>query len=167
MPKSLPKGGVELFSLAPRFVGNIQKGIDYIGDLDRFEEQLEAHTAITSYFGDYRLSLHTGSDKFSIYPYFAEYLGENVHVKTAGISYPEAIRLVSEKNPELFRRIHESALYRFDEDRATYHVKSDLSKVPGPSKLPDEKLPDLLDKDDPRQVFHATYGSVLGHTGES
>lgn len=162
--KELTERGVELFSLAPRFVGNIQKGIDYIGDLGQFEDQLKAHAAIASSFGDYRLSLHSGSDKFSIYPYFAEYLGNNIHVKTAGTSYLEAIRLVAEKDPELFRKIHEFALDRFDEDRATYHVETDLSKVPGPNDLPDEGLPDLFDEDDPRQVFHVTYGSVLSHT---
>ncbi|MEF8798060.1 MAG: tagaturonate epimerase family protein [Candidatus Bipolaricaulota bacterium] len=161
--KELQERGVDLFSLAPRFVGNIQKGIDYIGDLDRFEEQLKAHAAIANSFGDYRLSLHSGSDKFSIYPYFSKYLGENVHVKTAGTSYLEAIRLVAEKDPELFRMIHEFALERFDEDRATYHVETDLSNVPGPEELPDEELPDLFDEDDPRQVFHVTYGSVLSH----
>ncbi|MCF7890290.1 tagaturonate epimerase family protein [Candidatus Bipolaricaulota bacterium] len=161
--KELTERGVDLFSLAPRFVGDIEKGIDYIGDLDRFEEQLKAHAAIARSFGDYRLSLHSGSDKFSIYPYFAEYLGEKVHVKTAGTSYLEAIRLVAEKDPDLFRRIHEFALERFDEDRATYHVETDLSEVPGPGELSDEKLPDLFDRDDPRQVFHVTYGSVLNH----
>ncbi|MFB6291590.1 MAG: tagaturonate epimerase family protein [Candidatus Bipolaricaulia bacterium] len=159
--RELTERGVELFSLAPRFVGNIQKGIDYIGDLEVFEEHLRAHAAIANYFGNYRLSLHSGSDKFSIYPYFAEYLGEGVHVKTAGTSYLEAIRLVAEKNPDLFRKVHAFALERFDEDRATYHVETDLSKVPGPEELPDEDLPDLLDEDDSRQVFHVTYGSVL------
>jgi hypothetical protein len=159
--KELQERGVELFSLAPRFVGNIQKGIDYIGDLQVFEDQLKAHAAIANSFGGYRLSLHSGSDKFSIYPYFADYLDELVHVKTAGTSYLEAIRLVGEKNPELFRRIHEFALDRFDEDRATYHVETDLSNVPGPEELPDEELPGLLDEDDSRQVFHVTYGSVL------
>jgi len=159
--KELTERGVELFSLAPRFVGNIQKGIDYIGELDRFEEQLKAHAAIASSYGGYRLSLHSGSDKFSIYPYFAKYLGENVHVKTAGTSYLEAVRLVAEKDPELFRDLHDFALERFEEDRATYHVETDLSKVPSPCELPDEQLPELLDRDDPRQVFHVTYGSVL------
>jgi len=159
--KELTDRGVELFSLAPRFVGNIQKGIDYIGDLDHFEKQLKAHAAIASTYGDYRLSLHSGSDKFSIYPYFAEYLRENVHVKTAGTSYLEAIRLVAEKDPALFRELHDFALERFEEDRATYHVETDLSQVPSPCELPDDQLPELLNQDDPRQVFHVTYGSVL------
>jgi len=159
--KELTDRGVELFSLAPRFVGNIQKGIDYIGDLDRFEEQLKEHAAIASSYGDYRLSLHSGSDKFSIYPYFANYLGEKIHVKTAGTSYLEAIRLVAKEDPELFRELHEFALERFDEDRATYHVETNLDAVPGPEELDEEELPHLLDQDDPRQVFHVTYGSVL------
>lgn len=159
--KEINDSGVDLFSLAPRFVGNIQKGIDYIGDLDQFSNQLNAHGAIANSFGNYRLSLHSGSDKFSIYPYFAEQLSEKIHVKTAGTSYLEALRLVAEVAPDIFREIYAFSLSRFDEDRATYHVETDLDKVPSPNEVPEEDLPGLLDKDDPRQVLHVAYGSVL------
>lgn len=159
--KELIDRDVNLFSLAPRFAGNIQKGIDYIGDLDLFEDQLKAHGAIANTYGNYRLSLHSGSDKFTIYPYFGEYLGHTVHIKTAGTSYLEAIRLVAQKDPGLFRDIYRYSLDRFDKDRATYHVETDLEKVPLPEEVDDGDLPGLLDEDDPRQVLHVAYGSVL------
>src|SRR5215218_3562444 len=55
-------------SLAPRFIGRFEKGVDYIGDLDALDAELGQHAAVTSYFGTYKLSLHSGSDKFSVYP---------------------------------------------------------------------------------------------------
>ena len=52
--------------MAPRFCGEFQKGIDYIGDIDLFNKELHIHSQIADYF-KYKLSIHSGSDKFSIY----------------------------------------------------------------------------------------------------
>ncbi|MFB6152524.1 MAG: tagaturonate epimerase family protein [Haloarculaceae archaeon] len=162
----LDRRGIEATSVAPRFVGSLEKGIDYIGDLDEFEESLKAHVAIAETYGPYRLSLHSGSDKFSIYPYFDEYASDYQHVKTAGTSYLEAVRVVAEEEPDLYREIHEFALERFDEDKKTYHVNTDLSKVPDVDELGDDELGRVLDQDDGRQLLHITYGSVLSATDE-
>jgi len=167
--RELKQAGVELTSLAPRFIGNIQKGIDYIGDLEDFENSFKDHAAIARELGPYKLSLHSGSDKFSIYPPIGKYSRGLFHVKTAGTSYLEAVRVIAKRNPELLRRIYEFALDRFEEDRATYHVETDLEKVPAPEELKEmkgEELARLLDEDDSRQVFHITYGSVLSWKGE-
>ena len=64
--------GVRWVSLAPRYVGACEKGIDYIGDLDAFRRHFAAHLAVARTYGPYKLSLHSGSDKFSIYPIAAE-----------------------------------------------------------------------------------------------
>jgi len=162
----LDRRGVEVTSLAPRFVGSLEKGIDYIGDLDEFEEHLKGHVAIAETYGPYRLSLHSGSDKFSIYPFFEKYASDYQHVKTAGTSYLEAIRVVAENDPDLYREIHAFALERFDEDKATYHVNTDLSNVPDVDNLADDELPTILDGDDGRQLLHITYGSVLSATDD-
>src|SRR5690606_31863501 len=58
---------IPVVSLAPRFVGKFQKGVDYMGDIARFEAELARHVAILQHFNCYKLSIHTGSDKFSIY----------------------------------------------------------------------------------------------------
>ncbi|RPI30963.1 MAG: hypothetical protein EHM70_12635, partial [Chloroflexota bacterium] len=84
--------GVSWVSLAPRFVGRFEKGVDYIGDLAVFEKELGSHASILKFFDSYKLSLHSGSDKFSIYPLVAQYSSGRVHVKTAGTSYLEALR---------------------------------------------------------------------------
>ena len=59
--------GVRWASLAPRFVGRFEKGVDYIGDLAAFDADMRVHAAIARAFGPYKISLHSGSDKFSIY----------------------------------------------------------------------------------------------------
>jgi hypothetical protein len=156
--------GAPVVSLAPRFVGKFQKGVDYIGDLDHFERELIRHTAIMHHFGSYKLSIHTGSDKFSIYPAIARHTHGLVHVKTAGTSYLEAIR-VAAQNPPLFRRMLELARVRFEKDRKSYFLDAQLSQVPENGALTDTALPELLEQFDARQVLHVTFGSILDEFG--
>jgi hypothetical protein len=153
--------GVRWVSLAPRFVGRFEKGVDYIGDLAEFEATLARHVAVARCLGPYKLSLHSGSDKFSIYPVFARHAGDLVHLKTAGTSYLEALRVIADVAPGLFREILAFALERYTEDRATYHVSADPSRVPRPDELADHALTAILDDFHGRQVLHVTFGSVL------
>ena len=55
-------GGMKLVSLAPRFIGDFEKGVDYKGDVDALEASLNDHAAIARRLGPYKLSLHSGSD---------------------------------------------------------------------------------------------------------
>src|SRR5215217_8521349 len=89
--------GVRWVSLAPRYVGRFEKGVDYLGDVAGFEEDIEVHAAIArtvSPDAPYKLSLHSGSDKFSVYPAFVRQTRGLAHLKTAGTSYLEALRTV-------------------------------------------------------------------------
>jgi len=153
--------GVEWVSLAPRFVGEFEKGVDYIGDLGNFERSFAAHVAVAQHFGPYKISIHSGSDKFSIYPIAARLAGGLVHLKTAGTSYLEALRAIATIDPPLFREIMGFAVERYPEDRASYHVSADLAKVPAPGSLGDDDLPGILDQFDTREALHVTFGSVL------
>jgi len=153
-------------SLAPRYVGRFEKGVDYIGDLDTFDQELAQHAAIARVLGPYKLSIHSGSDKFSIYPSFVRHAGSLVHLKTAGTSYLEALRAIAGADPELFRRILTFALGRYDEDRATYHVSAEVDQVPRPTDLPDAELTRVLHLFDGREVLHVTFGSVLERFGK-
>jgi hypothetical protein len=148
-------------SLAPRFVGRFEKGVDFRGDLDELARTLDGHARIARALGPYKLSLHSGSDKFSVYPLIAEATGGLVHLKTAGTSYLEALRVAAEHDPKLFREILGLARERFETDRASYLIGAELSKVPAPDDLTADRLPALLDDDDARQVLHVTYGSAL------
>jgi hypothetical protein len=162
----LKRLGVKWVSLAPRYIGEFEKGVDYIGDLDAFDVELARHAAVARALGPYKLSIHSGSDKFSIYPVFARNAGELVHLKTAGTSLLEEQRAVAEVNPALFREILACAIERYPQDRATYHVSAQLSKVPRPDTVEDSELPSLLDQFDAREVVHVTFGSTLDAYGD-
>ncbi len=161
----LKRLGVQWVSLAPRYVGRFEKGVDYIGDLATFEVELAKHAAIARVLGPYKLSIHSGSDKFSIYPIFARHTRGLVHLKTAGTSYLEALRVMAQVEPPLFREILAFAIERYPEDRATYHVSAKLARVPAPDALADSGLSTLLDQFDARQVLHVTFGSMLDRFG--
>ena len=158
--------GIRPVSLAPRFVGRFEKGVDYIGDLAEFEAQFRQHVAVAQALGPYKISLHSGSDKFSIYPIAARLAGELVHVKTAGTSYLEALRAIAQVEPSLFREILGFALARYPIDRQSYHVSADTARVPDPAGLTDDDLATVLDSFDGRQVLHVTFGSVLTNRDE-
>jgi len=161
----LQRLGVTWVSLAPRFVGRFEKGVDFIGDLDELEQDIARHVAVMQCVGGYKLSVHSGSDKFSVYPLAARHAGELVHVKTAGTSYLEALRVIAEVDPAFFREILGFSRNRYDDDRATYHVSARKENVPLPADVPDADLPGLLDQFDARQVLHVAYGSVLDRFG--
>jgi hypothetical protein len=166
--------GMKLVSLAPRFLGELEKGIDYIGDVAEFERSLRDHHAISELVGPYKLSLHSGSDKLAIYPALARATGGRFHVKTAGTSYLEALRVVAIEDAHLFRRICEFARTKYPVDRATYHVHATLESVPPPAAISDdrqleqvylERWEDIAEGQGftapGRQILHCTFGSVL------
>lgn len=111
--------------------------------------------------GGYKLSVHSGSDKFSVYPILAEATRGAIHLKTAGTSYLEALRAVAEADIDLFREIAAVARACYDADRRTYHVSGSASDVPEPGGIAADGACALLDHVGARQVFHVTYGSVL------
>jgi hypothetical protein len=151
-----------IVSLAPRFVGDFEKAVDYKGDLALFEGSLRQHMAIAEQFGPYKMSVHSGSDKFSIYPSLGRICRGCFHVKTAGTSYLEALRVVCRVDQEFFRSIVQFARQRFESDRASYHISARLDLVPEASELNDGELEKIyLDQDDGRQILHVTFGSVL------
>lgn len=161
--------GVEVVSLAPRFVGRFEKGVDFRpdagGDLAELVKTLDGHARIARALGPYKLSLHSGSDKFSVYAAIAEATGGLVHLKTAGTSYLEALRVAAVHAPELFRRALAIGIERFETDRKSYLIGASLTRVPRPETLADAQLPALLDDDDARQVLHVTFGSALDALG--
>jgi len=156
----LKRMAVKVVSLAPRFVGAFEKGIDYKGSIAEFEEQYKQHVAIARYCGPYKLSIHSGSDKFSIYPIIGRLSGELLHVKTAGTSYLEALRVICRTDKKLFREIIEFCRGRFETDKQSYHVSAQLTAVS--KQLEDSDLENwYLENEAGRQILHVTFGSVL------
>jgi hypothetical protein len=162
----LKREGVEPYSIAPRFCGEFQKGIDYIGDIEQFERELADHAAICDHFG-YKLSVHSGSDKFSVFPLVAKYTNGRFHLKTAGTNWLEAVRTVARVNPSLYRRMHEYAAAHVGEALKYYHVSADFGKVKPLNEVSDAELPEYMNEDNARQLIHITYGLLLTAKDES
>ena len=156
----LTKNGVILATVAPRFCGEFQKGIDYIGDVAQFDAELKYHAAIARKFG-YKLSIHSGSDKFSVFPSIGRETNGNFHVKTAGTNWLEAMKVVAQADPKFYRELHKFALEHFVEATAYYHVTTNLNNIPDVDTVADEDLPALFNNNDSRQLIHITYGLIL------
>ena len=168
--------GMKLVSLAPRYIGDFEKGVDYKGDVAALERSLEDHAAIAGLLGPYKLSLHSGSDKVSMYPALARATKGRFHVKTAGTSYLEALRVVAKHDEALFRRIIAFSRSRYNTDKATYHVSATLentvpeSEIADSTRLEQEYLERWADvpggkgfTKPGRQILHCAFGSVLTH----
>ncbi len=158
---ALSRRGVTLTSLAPRFVGKFHKGVDYIGSTEAFAADLAMHARIADLFG-HKLSLHSGSDKFSIFGLVAPATGGRFHLKTSGTSWLVAVRTLARHEPGLYRRIHACAREHFGQARAYYHVDAEPGRIPNAAALSDARLPGLFDLDDSRQLIHITYGYLIG-----
>jgi len=157
----LMRMGVEFVSLAPRFVGDFEKGIEYKGDIELFKEHYLKHIAIAKYFGTYKVSFHSGSDKFRVYDAVGS-LGEAlIHIKTAGTSYLEALKVVAMRDPSLFREILDFSVSLYDLERKSYHVTADMKKIKSGKDYTDSELIALFESADARQALHVTYGRVL------
>jgi hypothetical protein len=162
----LKRLGVTLVSLAPRFIGDFEKGIEYKGDLEAFRREFVKHAAVARRFGPYKISIHSGSDKFAIYHAIGSLGISAVHVKTAGTSWLEALRTVAATEPALFREILEQARACYDKDRASYHVTAREGLLQPTKAYSAPDLRSLLDDDNARQILHVTFGSILSASDE-
>jgi hypothetical protein len=158
---ALSHRGVKIDALAPRFIGEFQKAIDYRGNLEDFCKQFYQHVLIAKEYGNYKISIHSGSDKFSAFPPMGELAEGGLHLKTAGTSWLEAVRLIASISPSLYREMHRWALSKFGEASKLYHVTTDLNRIPKLEEIQDQELPTLLDQNDSRQLLHITYGYLL------
>jgi len=136
---------IPLQTIAPKFTGRFNKGVDYVGDLAQFEKEFNDDLAVIAFavkeFGlpaNLKLSVHSGSDKFSIYPAIRRALkktGAGLHIKTAGTTWlEELIGLASAGGDALAlaKDVYTQALARFDELCGPYSTVIDIDK----SRLP-------------------------------
>ena len=161
MINELIRLGCRFVSVAPRYVGLFEKGTEYIGSLDDLRANLEAHHAVAEHFGPYKISLHSGSDKFSIYPLVARATERVLHLKTSGTTWLVACDLAAHYAPDLFREIYAIAREDYRRTSLAYHVSADLSKTPEPAAATDADLPGIGAAHDSRQLLHVGYGAVL------
>ena len=159
--RELRRRSVIVSSLAPRFIGEFQKAVDYIGDVAEFDRQFKVHAEIARANGNYKISVHSGSDKFAVYPSIGQNTRHYLHLKTAGTSWLVAVTLIAEKEPALYRKMHQAALDNFDAMLKLYHITADLTRIPALDTLSDAELPKLMTQPDARQLLHITYGPLL------
>jgi hypothetical protein len=133
-------------TIAPKFTGRFNKGVDYVGDIRQFEREFNDDLAVIAFavreFGlpaDLKLSVHSGSDKFSIYPAIRRAIrnsGAGLHVKTAGTTWLEeliGLALAGGEGLTIARDCYTQALGRFDELCGPYATVIDINKLKLPS----------------------------------
>jgi len=157
----LRRMNVEFVSLAPRFIGGFEKGVDYKGDIRVFKNEYLKHLAISDHFGSYKISFHSGSDKFSVYKAVASIGRGTIHIKTAGASYLEALKVIAIVEPNLFKEILTFSVRVYEEEKKSYKVSADPDRVKDVDELNDNELEGLFLSDDVRQILHVAYGRVL------
>jgi len=137
---------IPLSTIAPKFSGQFNKGIDYLGDLDQFSKEFEQDIAVVQFaFKEFslperlKLSVHSGSDKFSIYNPIQKALKKfdaGVHIKTAGTTWLEEVIGLAKAGGDgldLAKDIYRQAYSRFDELCKPYATVIDIDKGKLPS----------------------------------
>ena len=147
---ALADEGVKLQTIAPKFTGRFNKGVDYVGDLVQFGKEFNDDLAVIAYsiakYGlpeNLKLSVHSGSDKFSIYPIIGTAIrrtGAGVHIKTAGTTWLEELIGLAEAGSDgltLSKEIYANALENVDALCAPYAsvIDIDAEKLPSANEV--------------------------------
>lgn len=142
--------GIPAQTIAPKFTGRFNKGVDYVGDLVQFEREFNDDLAVIRFavqqFGlpkNLKLSVHSGSDKFSIYPIINRAIhrfGAGLHLKTAGTTWLEELIGLAEADGDglqLAKDIYAEAYGRFEELRQPYATVIDIDwqALPTPEEV--------------------------------
>ena len=136
-------------TIAPKFTGRFNKGVDYVGDVAQFTKEFDEDLAVIAFaverFGlpaNLKLSVHSGSDKFSIYGPIREAIGSRgagLHLKTAGTTWLEELIGLAAAGGEglrIAKDVYAAALGRFDELAGPYASVIDIDR----SKLPSQEV---------------------------
>jgi hypothetical protein len=145
---ALSDEAIPLQTIAPKFTGRFNKGVDYVGDIAQFEKEFNDDLAVIAFavqqYGfppSLKLSVHSGSDKFSIYGPIRRALrrsGAGLHLKTAGTTWLEEIIGLAAADGgglALAKEIYAGALEHIDELCAPYAAVLDIERGRLPSAL--------------------------------
>jgi tagaturonate epimerase len=148
--KMIAETNIPINTIAPKFTGRFNKGVDYKGDILKFEQEFEADLLVIKYaianFGlpsNLKISVHSGSDKFSIYPIIGKLVRKHnsgLHLKTAGTTWLEEVIGLAKsggKGLEMAKRIYREAYNRLDELTKPYAsvVEIDPAQLPTPDEV--------------------------------
>ena len=174
--------GIPVRTIAPKFTGSFLKGVDYVGDVAAFAREFEQDLAVVAFAagtfhlpGDVKLSVHTGSDKFSLYPLMHRAIRRfdaGLHIKTAGTTWLEEVIGLAEAGGEGLRAakdIYTLSFGRFDELCGPYLqvISIDRSKLPPPAEVaswPGEVFAGALRHDPLHRGFNPDFRQLV-HVG--
>jgi hypothetical protein len=174
--------GIPAQTIAPKFTGRFNKGVDYAGDVAGFAKEFEEDLAVIAFAvrefdlpENLKLSIHSGSDKFSIYKPIAEALKKfdaGLHIKTAGTTWLEeliGLALAGGDGLEIAKEIYAKALPKFDELCGPYATVIDIdkSKLPGTdevAKWDSQQFASALRHDQSCEQYNPSFRQLL-HVG--
>ena len=172
---------VPVNTIAPKFTGSFDKGVDYVGDLEQFEKEFEEDLLVLKFAvkefdlpQDLKISVHSGSDKFSVYPVIRNLIRKHdagLHLKTAGTTWLEELIGLAESEGEGFnfsKELYRDALERYDELTRDYKsvLSIDRSQLPAPEEFSSGKQYAAVLRHEPnspefnphfRQLLHCAY----------
>lgn len=169
-------------TIAPKFSGRFNKGVDYVGDLTLFAKEFEEDVAVIKFAvnefslpKNLKLSIHSGSDKFSIYPLINKTLKKfdaGIHLKTAGTTWlEELIGLASSEGEglKMAKDIYRKAFSRFDELCGPYKTVIDINvkNLPDPDEVDawdGQKFASTLRHDQSNPLYNMNFRQLL-HVG--
>jgi hypothetical protein len=180
---ALAQEGVPAQTIAPKFTGRFNKGVDYVGDTAQFEKEFREDLLVIDFAvkefalpKGLKLSIHSGSDKFSIYPIMGRLIRQydkGIHIKTAGTTWLEeniGLALADDAALDLAKKIAISALGRMEELCVPYATVIDINPANLPtaeqiaswsgteySRALRHNLQDELYNPDFRQLVHVSY----------
>ena len=145
---ALAEQDIPLRTIAPKFSGRFNKGVEYVGDLDQFKIEFEQDIAVVKFAieafnlpKDLKLSIHSGSDKFSIYPIMHAAIKSfdiGLHIKTAGTTWLEELIGLAEAGGtglDIAKTVYRKSLDKYEELCAPYAAVIDIN----PASLPSAK----------------------------
>jgi hypothetical protein len=173
---------IPIQTIAPKFTGRFNKGVDYVGDVAQFTKEFEEDLAAIAFaikqYGlpaNLKLSVHSGSDKFSIYKAIyegAKKFGAGVHLKTAGTTWlEELIGLAEAGGPglEIAKEVYSEAYAHADELCAPYAtvINIDPAALPTPEEVngwTSEQFTSALRHDQSNPAYNQSFRQLL-HVG--
>jgi hypothetical protein len=173
---------IPIQTIAPKFSGRFNKGVDYVGDLDKFTTEFNDDIAVIAYCVDayglpdnLKLSVHSGSDKFSIYKTLHEAIhrtGAGVHVKTAGTTWLEEVIGLAESGGTglaIAKEIYTVAFEHAEELCAPYATVIDIdhARLPLPAQVAawtSDQYVSALRHDQRNPAFNPSFRQLL-HVG--
>jgi tagaturonate epimerase len=178
----LANENIPVQTIAPKFTGRFNKGVDYVGDLDQFEKEFNQDLAVIEFaiknFGlpeNLKLSIHSGSDKFSIFGPINKAIKKfnvGLHLKTAGTTWLEELIGLAEADGEgltIAKDIYLSSLERYQELAEPYATVIDIdkAKLPSPEAIKDidsKLFADMLRHDISHPDYNVNFRQLL-HVG--